>query len=93
MRAFAEALDAVPIALAENSGLSPIESLATIKSRQLSEKNTRLGVDCMQSGSNGKSFFIFVGHITPPADHAVVHPAPTQALHDSVDVHVLAAYA
>lgn len=54
MRAFAEALDAVPIALAENSGLSPIETLAAIKSRQVKEKNTRLGVDCMQTGSNGE---------------------------------------
>ena len=54
MRAFAEALDAVPMALAENSGLSPIETLANIKSRQVKEKNTRLGVDCMMTGSNGK---------------------------------------
>jgi T-complex protein 1 subunit epsilon len=53
MRAFADALDAIPMALAENSGLSPIETLAAIKSRQVKEKNTRLGVDCMQTGSNG----------------------------------------
>ena len=55
MRAFAEALDAIPMALAENSGLPPIQSLAEIKSRQVTEKNSRLGVDCMQTGSNGKS--------------------------------------
>lgn len=55
MRAFADALDSVPMALAENSGLSPIETLANIKSRQAKEKNTRLGVDCMQTGSNGAS--------------------------------------
>ena len=53
MRAFADALDAVPMALAENSGLSPIETLASIKSRQVNENNSRLGVDCMQTGSNG----------------------------------------
>ncbi|KAF1993900.1 hypothetical protein P154DRAFT_502661 [Amniculicola lignicola CBS 123094] len=52
MRAFADALDCVPMALAENSGLSPIETLANIKSRQAKENNTRLGVDCMQTGSN-----------------------------------------
>ncbi|KAG8631732.1 hypothetical protein KVT40_000872 [Elsinoe batatas] len=52
MRAFADALDAVPMALAENSGLSPIETLAQIKSRQAKEGNSRLGVDCMQTGSN-----------------------------------------
>lgn len=62
MRAFADALDSVPMALAENSGLSPIETLANIKSRQAKEKNTRLGVDCMQTGSNGKLAF-------PPAQH------------------------
>lgn len=53
MRAFADALDAVPLALAENSGLSPIETLASVKSRQVKEKNSRLGVDCMQTGNNG----------------------------------------
>jgi len=55
MRAFSDALDCIPMALAENSGLSPIETLAYIKSRQAKENNTRLGVDCMQTGSNGKS--------------------------------------
>lgn len=53
MRAFADALDAVPLALAENSGLSPIETLASIKSRQVKENNSRLGVDCMMTGNNG----------------------------------------
>ena len=53
MRAFAEALDSVPMALAENSGLSPIETLASVKSRHVKEKNSRLGIDCMQTGSNG----------------------------------------
>ncbi|KAK5078898.1 T-complex protein 1 subunit epsilon [Lithohypha guttulata] len=52
MRAFADALDAVPMALAENSGLSPIEALAAVKSRQNNEKNSKLGIDCMQTGSN-----------------------------------------
>ncbi|KAI9666037.1 MAG: T-complex protein 1 subunit epsilon [Bathelium mastoideum] len=54
MRAFADALDAVPLALAENSGLSPIETLAAIKSRQVREGNRRLGVDCLgRAGSEG----------------------------------------
>ncbi len=53
MGAFAEALDSIPMALAENSGLNPIETLASIKSRQFKEENPRLGVDCMQTGSNG----------------------------------------
>ncbi|RMJ23744.1 t-complex protein 1 [Aspergillus sp. HF37] len=52
MRAFADALDSVPMSLAENSGLSPIETLASIKSRQVKENSSRLGVDCMMTGSN-----------------------------------------
>merc|ERR1712216_708095 len=39
MRAFADALETIPMALAENSGLSGIESLAAIKTRQIEEKN------------------------------------------------------
>lgn len=60
MRAFADALDSVPLALSENSGLSPIETLAAIKSRQVKENNSRLGVDCMLSGNNGIFF-----HLSP----------------------------
>lgn len=53
MRAFAEALDAVPMALAENSGLNPIATLAEVKSQQVKTAHRgRLGVDCMRKGSN-----------------------------------------
>ena len=55
MRAFAEALDAVPMALAENSGLAPLETLSELKARQVKgEGRGRLGVDCMQTGTNGE---------------------------------------
>lgn len=53
MRSFAAALDAVPLALAENSGLSPIETLAQVKSRQVTERNSRLGIDCTSQDENG----------------------------------------
>jgi len=52
IRAFADALDDIPMALAENAGLSPITEVTTLKSRQQSENNPRLGVDCNQAGSN-----------------------------------------
>jgi T-complex protein 1 subunit epsilon len=55
MRAFAEALDAVPMALAENSGLNPIATLAEVKSQQVKAEASmkgKLGVDCMNKGSN-----------------------------------------
>ena len=54
MRAFSDALEAIPLALAENSGLNPIQTVADIKSRQVAEGNPRLGVDCMDRGINGK---------------------------------------
>ncbi|OBZ89022.1 T-complex protein 1 subunit epsilon [Choanephora cucurbitarum] len=52
MRAFADALDATPLALAENSGLSPIETLAEVKAEQATTGNSRLGIDCLYKGSN-----------------------------------------
>lgn len=55
MKSFSEALESVPLALAENSGYAPIHTLADIKSRQIKEKNPRLGIDCLNKGTNGKS--------------------------------------
>lgn len=50
-RAFADALEAIPIALAENCGLSPVTALSDIKSRQIADKNPALGIDCMNRGT------------------------------------------
>merc|ERR1719471_1115848 len=38
-RAFSDALESIPIALAENSGLDPIQTLTQIKAKQVAEKN------------------------------------------------------
>ena len=43
MRSFALALDSIPLVLAENSGLSPIITLAEVKSQQVAENNPWLG--------------------------------------------------
>ena len=51
IRAFADALDDIPMALAENSGLSPILTLSEIKSTQVAESNPFIGVDCMMAGT------------------------------------------
>jgi len=51
-RAFADALEQIPLALAENCGLAPIETLTNIKSKQVSENNPALGVNCMELDSN-----------------------------------------
>lgn len=52
-RAFAEALESIPLALAENSGLQSIDILSDIKASQIKENNPALGIDCMYQGSNG----------------------------------------
>ena len=48
IRAFADALDDIPLALAENSGLSPIEEVAAAKSQQIKEGNPNIGLACTQ---------------------------------------------
>jgi len=50
-RAFADALEQIPLSLAENSGLAPIQTLTEIKSRQVAESNPALGVNCMEGGA------------------------------------------
>lgn len=51
MRAFSDALEDIPLALAENSGFSPVTVLSEIKKAQLEEKNPYLGVDSLQKGT------------------------------------------
>lgn len=51
IRAFANALEDIPMALAENAGLSPIDSLSHVRAQQLETGNVRLGIDCNQTGT------------------------------------------
>ncbi|KAG5534745.1 hypothetical protein RHGRI_022757 [Rhododendron griersonianum] len=52
IRAFADALDSIPMALAENSGLQPIETLSAVKSQQIKDNNPWCGIDCNDVGTN-----------------------------------------
>lgn len=52
MRAFAEALDSIPLALAENSGFNPVQMLSETKSMQIKTGNPRIGIDCLQRGES-----------------------------------------
>ncbi|KAG5521960.1 hypothetical protein RHGRI_034247 [Rhododendron griersonianum] len=54
IRAFADVLDSIPMALAENSGLQlqPIETLSAVKSQQIKENNPCCGIDCNDVGTN-----------------------------------------
>lgn len=52
IRAFANALDDIPMALAENSGHSPIEEVAAAKSRQVKEDNPYIGLGVNQDAND-----------------------------------------
>ncbi|EPQ05278.1 T-complex protein 1 subunit epsilon [Myotis brandtii] len=52
MRAFADALEVISMALAENSGMNPIQTMSEVRARQVKDKNPALGVDCMHKGTN-----------------------------------------
>eukprot|EP00931_Biecheleriopsis_adriatica_P021117 TRINITY_DN138_c0_g1_i2.p1 TRINITY_DN138_c0_g1~~TRINITY_DN138_c0_g1_i2.p1 ORF type:complete len:568 (+),score=168.82 TRINITY_DN138_c0_g1_i2:244-1704(+) len=51
MKAFASALDVIPMALAENSGLHGIGGMAEAKAKQETSQNAWHGIDCMQNGT------------------------------------------
>jgi len=51
-RAFSKALESIGLALAENSGLNPIETLAEVARAQVETSNPHLGIDCLQVGTN-----------------------------------------
>nr|DBA24727.1 TPA: hypothetical protein GDO54_012347 [Pyxicephalus adspersus] len=52
MCAFADALETIPMSLAENSGLSPIQTMTEIRAKQVKEENPALGIDCLHKGTN-----------------------------------------
>ncbi|KAF3835955.1 hypothetical protein F7725_028513 [Dissostichus mawsoni] len=45
MRAFADAMEVIPMALAENSGYNPIQTMTEVRARQVKENNPFLGID------------------------------------------------
>ena len=51
VRAFADALEQIPMALAENSGLNSLKSLSQSKSRQVETNNPFHGIDCNSKGT------------------------------------------
>lgn len=58
-RAFSSALDTIPMTLAENSGLDPIETLSSLKAKQVNETCSHLGVDCLGKDTNDmKELFV-----------------------------------
>lgn len=54
MRSFADALEVIPMALAENSGLNPIQTMTEVRARQVNENNSALGIDCQRMSTNGQ---------------------------------------
>ena len=52
MRAFADALEEIPMTLAKNSGFNPIDYVSNIKKMQVEEQNPFIGVDARSLGTN-----------------------------------------
>lgn len=42
------------MALSENSGMNPIQTMTEVRARQVKESNPALGIDCLHKGSNGE---------------------------------------
>lgn len=51
VRAFADALEEIPLTLAENSGYNPIEYVSKLREEQISEQNPFIGVDANMMGT------------------------------------------
>ena len=52
VNAFADALEQIPMALAENTGLNALKVLTQAKLAQTENKTAYYGIDCMSIGSN-----------------------------------------
>lgn len=52
MKAFANALEGIPQALAANSGFAPIETVEAVKKQQIDTGKTSLGIDALFTGTN-----------------------------------------
>lgn len=42
------------MALAENSGFNPIQTMTEVRARQVKENNPFLGIDCLHHNTNGE---------------------------------------
>jgi T-complex protein 1 subunit epsilon len=51
IRAFGDALEAIPINLAINSGLNPVKALSDARRMQKQDQNPYIGIDCMDRGT------------------------------------------
>merc|ERR1712083_999394 len=51
VRAFADALEEIPLTLAENSGYNPIEYVSEVREHQIKENNPFIGVDANMQGT------------------------------------------
>ena len=50
IRGFADALEEIPVALADNSGYNPIEYMSLLKDEHVNKGNPYAGVDCLRTG-------------------------------------------
>jgi T-complex protein 1 subunit epsilon len=59
IRAFAQALEDIPMALAENCGLSPMEEVANLKAKQMSENSSFIGLSVEGGAADMRELGVF----------------------------------
>ncbi|MBU2560014.1 TCP-1/cpn60 chaperonin family protein [archaeon] len=79
IEAFADAIEVIPRALAENAGLDPIDTLVALRSRHAKADGTKFGLD------------VFTGKVTDMLKQGVVEPlkVKTQAINSASEVAVM----
>lgn len=82
VEAFAEALMSVPSALAANSGLDSIETLGTLKAKQLKEKCPNIGVNCLD-GKTGNMMELQVYESLNSKKHQLALATQVRMQHDT----------
>jgi T-complex protein 1 subunit epsilon len=59
IRAFAQALEDIPMALAENCGLSPMEEVANLKAKQMAENSSFIGLSVEGGAADMRELGVF----------------------------------
>lgn len=65
VRGFADALEQIPNALADNSGINPIQAVAEAKAAQIKDNCPHYGINCLQQETNNmKTQFVYETYLS-----------------------------
>lgn len=49
IKSFANALESIPMILAENSGMNPIQAVSEARNQQLTQQSSEYGIGCLSA--------------------------------------------